>query len=322
MGKIIYTEEQNLWFINNSKNHTIDEIKNMFNCTFNENKSYDAIKSKLKNMKLNFKRLDNTLNWKKKRNLYTQEETEWIVNNRKKYKKIEELRVAFNEKFSREITYKSIKTFLARRKIYDGKRRLPHKFSEEELQWVKDNYQNYFLEKVFNHKKFCDDFNKKFNHILRNNDVRNLIVLKLGIQLPYSQKDYIYNYNEVRAPIGHEVLTKNGWFVKISNKKVVKNKNSLLINYRRKSNIMYEKYYNCKIDDKKQYVMFIDNDFNNLKKENLMLVNWEAQKRYNSKYKSKNNEFENKKIKRTAIMLCQLETIAKTQQEIEKEVEE
>ena len=90
MGKIIYTEEQNLWFINNSKNHTIDEIKNMFNCTFNENKSYDCIKSKLKNMKLNFKRLDNTLNWKKKRNLYTQEETEWIINNRKKYKKIEE----------------------------------------------------------------------------------------------------------------------------------------------------------------------------------------------------------------------------------------
>ena len=69
MGKIIYTEEQNLWFINNCQNHTIDEIKNMFNCTFNENKSYDSIKSKLKNMKLNFKKLDKTLNWKKKRNL-------------------------------------------------------------------------------------------------------------------------------------------------------------------------------------------------------------------------------------------------------------
>ena len=52
-----------------------------------------------------------------------------------------------------------------------------------------------------------------------------------------------------------------------------------------------------------------------------MLVNWETQKRYNSKYKSKNNEFENKKIKKTAIVLCQLETIAKkTQQGIEKEV--
>ena len=51
MGKIIYTEEQNLWFINNSQNHTIDEIKNMFNYTFNENKSYDSIKSKLKKVK-------------------------------------------------------------------------------------------------------------------------------------------------------------------------------------------------------------------------------------------------------------------------------
>lgn len=189
-----------------------------------------------------------------------------------------------------------------------GKRRLPHKFSEEELQWVKDNYQNYCLEKVFNHKKFCDDFNKNFNHKLIKNDSRNLIVLKLGIQLPYSQKDYI---NNLKAPIGHEVLTKNGWFVKVSNNKVEKNKNSLLINYRRKSNIMYEQYYNCKIDDKKQYVMFIDNDFNNLKKENLMLVNWNAQKRYNSKYKSQNNEFENKELKKTAIMLCQLETIVK-----------
>ena len=308
MGKIIYTEEQNLWLINNSQNHTIDEIKNMFNCTFNENKSYDSIKSKLKNMKLNFEKLDKTLNWKKKNNLYTQEEKEWLINNRKEYKNIEELRIAFNEKFSRQSTYQSIKTFFGKRKVYDEKRRLPHKFSEEELQWVKDNYQNYCLEKVFNHKKFCDDFNKKFNHILINNDVRNLIVLKLGIQLPYSQKDYI---NNLKAPIGHEVLTKNGWFVKISNNKVEKNKNSLLINYRRKSNIMYEQYYNCKIDDKKQYVMFIDNDFNNLKKENLMLVNWNAQKRYNSKYKCQNNEFENKELKKTAIILCQLETIVK-----------
>lgn len=308
MGKIIYTEEQNLWLINNSQNHTIDEIKNMFNYTFNENKSYDSIKSKLKNMKLNFEKLDKTLNWKKKNNLYTQEEKEWLINNRKKYKNIEELRAAFNEKFSRQSTYQSIKTFFGKRKVYDGKRRLPHKFSEEELQWVKDNYQNYCLEKVFNHKKFCDDFNKNFNHKLIKNDSRNLIVLKLGIQLPYSQKDYI---NNLKAPIGHEVLTKNGWFVKVSNNKVEKNKNSLLINYRRKSNIMYEQYYNCKIDDKKQYVMFIDNDFNNLKKENLMLVNWNTQKRYNSKYKCQNNEFENKELKKTAIMLCQLETIVK-----------
>lgn len=303
MGKICYTKEQEKFLLDNCQICHIDELTIIFNDKFKTNKSYDAIKRKVSEIAKG--------NYKKRRNNLSQEEKLWISENRKNYKKLEDLRIEFNKKFNKNLTYNSIKTFCGRNDIFSKNRKKPRQTTKEELEWLENNYQNYIMDYCLDYDKMISDYYDKFKISLAKHNIYNLLKYKLKLKLPFNQIDSVNARMINDYPIGHEVLTKSGWFVKVSNNPVNKHKNRLSFNYRRKSNIIYEKYYNVKIDDKKEYVMFVDNNFNNFNIENLVLVNWDAQKTYNSRYKCQKREFNNLKIKKIAIMNCELETMIK-----------
>lgn len=309
MGKIVYTEEQNKFILENCNKYYLDELTRLFNKKFNENKSYDSMKNKVKNMTKNYKLRDKKENLLKRKSLFNEEEHNFLKENRNQYNSLEELRNAFNENFNRNITYNSIKAYCGRHNLLTEGRRKPHTYTKEELEWTKNNYQKYMLEKRFDNDKFREDFYNLFNHKLIENDIRNLIVIKLGIELPYNQKMVVKSINEDLYPIGYEVFNKNAWYVKVAYNKIEHNKNRLCINYRRKANVMYEKYNNVKIDDKKQIVFMLNGDKNDFSKENLISVDKDVNKSYNSKYKSSNNEFQNVKLKKLALMNIQLKHI-------------
>lgn len=63
-----------------------------------------------------------------------------------------------------------------------------------------------------------------------------------------------------KHPIGAERMTKDGLYVKVAQPNV----------WRKKTRVMYEKYHNCKLN-KKDYVLFLNQDHNDYSKENLIL---------------------------------------------------
>lgn len=63
-----------------------------------------------------------------------------------------------------------------------------------------------------------------------------------------------------KYPIGAERMTKDGLYVKVAQPNI----------WRKKTRVMYEKYHNCKLN-KKDYVLFLNQDHNDYSKENLIL---------------------------------------------------
>lgn len=83
-----------------------------------------------------------------------------------------------------------------------------------------------------------------------------------------------------KHPIGAERMTKDGLYVKVAQPNV----------WRKKTRVMYEKYHNCKLN-KKDYVLFLNQDHNDYSKENLILsTNQEKCYLHNYKTYSSNPE--------------------------------
>lgn len=71
-----------------------------------------------------------------------------------------------------------------------------------------------------------------------------------------------YNARNVkRSPIGTERKTNEGVFIKVAQPDI----------WRRKTRVMYEKYHNCKLNDT-DYILFLNRDINDFRKENLIKV--------------------------------------------------
>ena len=73
-----------------------------------------------------------------------------------------------------------------------------------------------------------------------------------------------YKENMIRGTTKHQIgaerMTKDGLYVKVAQPNV----------WRKKTRVMYEKYHNCKLN-KKDYVLFLNQDHNDYSKENLIL---------------------------------------------------
>lgn len=76
------------------------------------------------------------------RRSYTKEEHQFILDNYKNHS-VKSLHKAFNEKFSNQRAYGAIKCYLQNRKIYAGKKDYNVKYSDEIIEFVRNNVKKY-----------------------------------------------------------------------------------------------------------------------------------------------------------------------------------
>lgn len=236
---------------------------------------------------------------KKKRNNYTDEHKEWIKQNYHLYKKLTDFRLAFNEKFNLELSHSAFDHLTDRLNI--SFRKQTTKLNYIQKQWILDNYTNkeYIGDNHYYTDKLCKDFNDKFNVKITHSYVYQFLKIN-GEHKPYS------NPNHFIYPIGHEKKVGNQWYVKVSDSPQFIQKGcreNQTHNYRRKANVLYEKYYNVKVDDETQIVIHIDENINNFEKENLYLISKKAERiLVGSKYKNEDTQTRLNAIKVSEIL--------------------
>ena len=91
---------------------------------------------------------------------YNEEQIKWLRENSKKFT-VKELVPIFNEKFDKNVDYDKLYHLMSRNninvKIEDCRPIKNIVYSQEQIDWVKDNIDLYY------YKELCEEFNKKFN---------------------------------------------------------------------------------------------------------------------------------------------------------------
>ena len=199
----------------------------------------------------------------------------WLRENRFKYGKKgarEKLRQDFNKTFNLDTSFRQFRDLLCQFVPQGIKRTY---FSIEELEWTKENYKKYS-----DRESFTKEFEEKFNRELNLSNFTNLFYVKLKINFGNVKNTKVYNFYKSKLfPIGHEMKIHGKIWVKINDIPRARE----TINYRPKSHIKYEEYFNVKVDDKTQRVVQINEDINDFSKENLMLLEINEFKTYNCK---------------------------------------
>lgn len=283
------TNEQLEWLREFSPSHYISEIREEFNKVFNENRTYDSIKNVLRKKGIPKKIRDKNGNLRPNYSIYTEKEKiDWLKENRNNYPSLKLMLIDFNEKFDFNLSYESFKHIIYSHGIKSAKRKDPVNYSEEQKNWVKENYRNYMSQYRFNTKSFINDFCEKFGILLEEYSAKYLIKKILKLEMNFDPKYTYYEYMCETYPLGHERNIHGEWFVKVDNKTLIgRKRRNDRFNYRRKSHILYEQYHNVVVDDKTQIVIQLDDNFDNFGKENLYLISRKAYKIYfGTKYKN------------------------------------
>ena len=282
-----YTEEQQKWLFENAEKHeNLYELTEKYNKVFGLNDSYLRIKSFCYGENLKTKN-----NFKNKKRDYTEEEINWLKENRCKFNNTRELTEKYNEKFDFKRSYDSIVRVCSEHKI----RRNGYKEiidNKEYDEWLKQNYNNYPTQEIVKIAKEKFGVDTTFGAIQSK-------LNRLGLK----KED---RYKFFSKPIGDEYTYRQSVYVKVKHDKKAK---QFQLNYRRKANVMYEKYYNTKIEDKKHIVVCIDQNINNFEKENLLLLTRDEYNRWRSKKQF--YEFNDKKHNEVFLNLVRLETLVK-----------
>lgn len=262
--KNLYTKEQVEWLGAFAPNHYIKDIIDCFNAQFNTDFNYDKIRYYLRKYKIK------TLVHEEFTKKYSHEEINWIKNNYNN--DLHQMVKDFNRLFNHNLSYKTFINLCNRHNI---KSYSLHKYSKEEDEWIIKNYNNYIQNNTFRTKLFINDFEKEFGFKINNKYLIKLFK-RLGIEKPKP------NTGLERCPIGFEKKTNYGTLVKVSNNipsKEYRWTNGVLkqtFNYRKKSHILYEQYYNVKINDETHLVIHLDEDNENFNKDNLYLISRKA----------------------------------------------
>lgn len=238
---------------------------------------------------------------------FTKEEVDWIRKNRNKIGNTNEVIRQFIEKFNKELSESSYYYICKKYKIKSDNYKDRFIYTQEVKDFIKENIDNYsyeqlveILQEKYNYNKDRNSFNKWCNDNLK---LRKKEKTKF---LP-------------RVDLGHEKVTQTGAiYVKVSNE-MRHRKDSWTANYRRKTNIMYEKYHNVTVDDESQIVIQLDDNNNNFEKDNLYLISKKAYNRYLGFYNGAFSEhyFETARLKKLHLMSLELEEIVKEERKIE-----
>lgn len=323
-----YTKNQIEWLRSNVENKTYSnllELTEAFNDYFGENRSKSALYTKIgKDMgmkldtgnpfsikekewiKKNHRKYSLTEFHKKHNELFPErtkgalseymhregllstywstEEDMWVCENYNKYDTIESLLKDYNALFDR---HRNLKGFAKHcQKILKLKRHVP--FTENEIEWIKTNVDNY------THCNLSVEFNKKFNRNTTTASIRTYC-FKNGISKEIPER---FSSN----PIGSTISKRGYTYIKTNEIDYSdKKKNRASKTYRPLTRVIWEKHFG-KVPEGCQ-IIFLDGDRTNYDISNLKLIPTSI-----SAIMSKNGfwNIENSELKKTALMYSQL----------------
>lgn len=237
--------KQNVFLRKNYKNHSLEELSDMYFQEFGKKIRKDTLGKKCR--KLGLVRGKGGRGIKRPSREQTSQENEWLYENHGKMA-FKDLCESFRIKFDKNITNDAIRRRLKRN--YGKQLRVINKYTPKQDAFLKRNYGKY------ERKELCRIFNEKFQ---TNYSFDSVINRCRKLKLPTNKYYPILE-------IGDETKRKGFWWVKVSDEKGVK----FPKNYELKHKIVYEKEYG-KIPDGSR-IIFLDGNRENFEISNLCLL--------------------------------------------------
>lgn len=199
---------------------------------------------------------------------WSEEKINWIIDNKSKYKSLDELVYHFNMNFNLMANKGNIKDICSKHKIPLIFKET-NRWDKEKLEWLSNS------KKVYNDREdILKAFNERFNvnvsmYLLNKNNGR----YKLGLPksnrtlLNNAIKNLIKHRGFFERPDGYEVTYKNGsrTFIKSDTSK---RKDGFVP----KNRYLYEQYHNVKLHKINDVILHLDGNHDNFSKENLYLI--------------------------------------------------
>ena len=274
-----YTVEQIEWLKENFKYfEKFSPLTKAFNEHFDSDKTEVSLKTKVSRLGL-----------KLRKDLYTAEQDEWIVNNYSSFCTVKEALQEFNNTFS---TNKSKNSLWSRASRLNAHQREVHNYTEEEDQWIKENF----------HKDTWENLAVEFNEIFNSNIIGDKIrqrVSSLGLK---RENPHVVITNK-KYSVGDEV--KKGKYIRVKIKEYERGSgwNDKKANecWTTKQRVIWEKHYGKSVPDDCQ-IIFLNNDSNDFSIDNLYCI----KKQYLSYMRANNWFSSNPEFTLTAIKWCEL----------------
>ena len=255
MGKLInWTEEQKEWMRKNYLKFYDEELTVLFNNTFNTSHPMPTIRGfrqRLGIKKPKYK-YDGRVYKSIKVHYPTEEERQWLRENRTPTTNLNELTEKFNKHFNLNLNKRRVLHICLSDK--KGKIIQVHRWTKEEEEWLREHYKD------FNSSQLAKLFAEKFGIIIKAHAFKNKMQ-KLGLSYLKANNLDVYN----KKPIGTITCRKdsNGrkrYLVKVDDKGT----------WEEAGRYFYKKYYG-EIPDN-SYIYYLDGDTSNFAKENLIAL--------------------------------------------------
>lgn len=211
---------------------------------------------------------------------YTKEQQNWLIKNYNKVSSYRELTEKFNKLFNLNYNYDAIRRYcLKRLKLRRNESEFNH-YTQEEIEWVRNNYKKYLTKGCFDREQFIIDFKNKFGKDMNKAKIRHLIEDRAKIR--FGRAYHFIKPSKHSLPLGTERKINGKWYVKVKlEKKGLKDHHK---NWQKKCRYMYEKYHNVKLKDD-EYVFHLDDNTENFDINNLiMMTKTEAMYYHNSNF--------------------------------------
>lgn len=231
---------------------------------------------------------------------YTKEQDEWLINNFNKNDTTKELVNKFNITFNTNYKYDTIKKHCNLKLNLIRNNIEKNYYTEEEIKWFENNYQNYLIKECFDIDLFTKDFKEKFNKNMSYHQTINFIYLKTNARFGRNKK---LIKPKAQLPIGTERKIDNIWYVKVDNKKDKYGYSRKNSNWKQKSRYLYEKYYNCELATN-DHILHLDGNYENFDKENLIRLD---EKEFMMYIGNKFSKLDNIDLKKCAILYSKIE---------------
>lgn len=251
---INWTEDQKQWMRENYLKFYDSKLTELFNKKFNTSHPMPTIRGFRQRLKLNKPKYkhDGRIIKSNKVHYSTEEERQWLRDNRIKGIYFNYLTQKFNKHFNLNLNERQIKHICYSDK--KGKKIFVHRWTKEEENWLKEHYKN------FNSSQLAKLFAEKFGIIIKAHAFKDKMQ-KLGLSYLKANNLDVYN----KKPIGTIVYRKDAnnrkrYLVKVDNKGT----------WEEAGRYFYKKYYG-KIP-KGHYIYFLDGNNTNFAKENLIAL--------------------------------------------------
>lgn len=256
--KINWTDEQKKWIKENGTKYYDYELAELFNKKFNTChpiRTITSVRQRLNVIKPKYKH-DGRVNKSQKIHYATEEEREWLRENRTKEINSGEITNLFNKHFNLNLSQRQVQNiYLSDKK---GKILFCHQWKDEEINFIKDNYNKYPCLKLA--KIMQEKFDRKISK-------KSLSTILSNLGLSYLKANNLKVYN--KAEIGtirvrKDSFGKDRYMIKI------KDTGKVQYDWEECGRYYYKKYYG-EIPDN-HLIYFLDGDTSNFAKENLIAI--------------------------------------------------